>query len=289
MQVNNLHLSRVSGQTRCINKARLASKLFTHQLSLAVPHHRLHLAPLSLSQIHTIPKMKYSYSLLSLATLASAQEFTSIFNITASPDQVVNAMSVSTPGQPGASGQFNYAINSKTDTICYDITLFDVTGAYQSPARTATHIHQAAKGRNGPPRIAFPNPVGDDKIRRSVGCLTGPFLTGIKMADNVTDTGAGFTLSQIEANPSGFFTDSHTALFVAGVVRGQLDQKFELIEEKDEGTVITTATLTKTEDVTITKCPATVTDCPAASTPVVTKTEKVYTVCSYSPFRWNLY
>jgi hypothetical protein len=41
--------------------------------------------------------------------------------------------------------------------------------------------------------------------------------------------GAGFSLKQIEANPAGFFTDSHTALFVAGVVRGQLDQSFQII------------------------------------------------------------
>merc|ERR1712225_204127 len=86
------------------------------------------------------------------------------------------------------------------------------------------------KGASGPPRIVFPNPGPiTDGVRRSVGCLTGPFVTGIKGADNVTDTGAGFRLSQIEANPAGFFTDSHTALFVPGVVRGQLDQSFKLI------------------------------------------------------------
>lgn len=173
--------------------------------------------------------MKYSIAVLGLAAATSAQRLTSVFNITATPDQVVNGSSISTPGQPGAKGQFNYALYSDIETICYDITLTGVTGEYRSPARTATHIHEAAKGRNGPPRIAFPNPVGDDTFRRSVGCITGPFTTGIKAADNVTDTGAGFSLKKIEANPAGFFTDSHTALFVAGVVRGQLDQSFKII------------------------------------------------------------
>lgn len=89
-----------------------------------------------------------------------------------------------------------------------------------SPALTATHIHQGARGASGPPRIAFPNPVGDDKFRNSVGCIKGPFLTGI-LANGV-DTGTGFNVAQIEANPAGFFTDSHTKLFSLGVVRGQL-------------------------------------------------------------------
>lgn len=93
-------------------------------------------------------------------------------------------------------------------------------GDYQSPAKTATHIHEAAKGKSGPPRIALPNPVGDNKMRKSVGCMKGPFTTGV--APTGVDTGAGFKVSQIEANPAGFFTDSHTKLFVPGVVRGQL-------------------------------------------------------------------
>lgn len=220
--------------------------------------------------------MKYIAALLGLIGLVSAQEFTSIFNITATPDQVVNTSSVRTPGQPGARGQFNYAINSKTNTICYDITLYGVSGNYSSPARTATHIHEAALGRSGPPRIAFPNPVGDDTIRNSKGCLTGPFTTGIKAADNVTDTGAGFTLDKIEANPGGFFTDSHTSLFLAGVVRGQLNQSYSIIPSGD-GSVITTATLTSTKTTTITACPVTVTNCPYTTKPLVTVTAIVYT------------
>ena len=43
-----------------------------------------------------------------------------------------------------------------------NITLYGVAGDYQSPAVTATHIHSAARGASGPPRIAFPNPVPVD-------------------------------------------------------------------------------------------------------------------------------
>ncbi len=100
-----------------------------------------------------------------------------------------------------------------------------VTGPYDSPAVTATHIHEAAEGQNGPPRIAFPNPEpadsGPEVVKRSAGCIQGPFLTGIQ-ADDGLDTGSGFRVAQIEANPAAFFTDSHTAVSVPGVVRSQM-------------------------------------------------------------------
>lgn len=147
--------------------------------------------------------------------------FTSMFTAMATPGMVVDAGGAATPGQPGATGTFNYRINSGDDVICYDITLRGVTPPFMSPARTATHIHQAAPGKPGPPRLAFPNPedAGNGTVNSS-GCLQGPFTTGI-MA-NGADTGAGFTVAQIEADPTSFFTDSHTARFTAGVVRGQL-------------------------------------------------------------------
>jgi hypothetical protein len=54
--------------------------------------------------------------------------------------------------------------------------------------------------------------------------LKGPFTTGINVTGSnpPIDTGVGFKLTQIEANPAGFFTDAHTVLFPAGVVRAQL-------------------------------------------------------------------
>ena len=150
--------------------------------------------------------------------------FTSAFTVMATPDQVVNNDGVAAPGEPGATGTFDFRINSETEVICYDITLRGVTGDYQSPAKTATHIHQAAAGEAGPPRIAFPNPVDQgDGTRTSSGCLQGPFTTGVTN-DAGADTGAGFTLAQIEADPAAFTGDSHTASFVPGVVRGQLSQ-----------------------------------------------------------------
>ncbi|KAK3063495.1 hypothetical protein LTS18_015063 [Coniosporium uncinatum] len=150
-------------------------------------------------------------------------EFTSDYRVVATPGQVVDTNNVRTGGLPGAIGFYNYGINSDENVICYNITLYGFRGEYQSAANTATHIHQARKGLAGPPRIAIPNPQvvpGNPDKRVSLGCLTGPFTTGIVV--NGADTGAGFTVSQIEDNPKGFFTDVHSSLAVPGAVRGQL-------------------------------------------------------------------
>lgn len=146
--------------------------------------------------------------------------FTSTYHVTATPDQVVNSSNVATGGLAGATGQYDFGINSASDLICWYIELRGFRGDYSSPAKTATHIHEAAKGKNGPPRIAFPNPSGNGDVRTSKGCMTGPFTTGV-MA-NGKDSGEGFKLSQIEQNPAMFFADVHSSLAVPGAVRGQL-------------------------------------------------------------------
>ncbi|PRY68977.1 CHRD domain-containing protein [Glaciihabitans tibetensis] len=169
-------------------------------------------------------------TVLGFAAPASAEtpveepsSFTSAFTVMATPDNVVNTDAVATPGEAGATGQFTFRVNSDLEIICYDITLEGVTGEYMSPAKTATHIHQAAAGLAGPPRIAFPNPapVGDGP-RTSSGCLQGPFTTGI--LSNGVDTGDGFSLKTLEADAAAFASDAHTVAFPAGVVRGQLAQ-----------------------------------------------------------------
>jgi hypothetical protein len=155
--------------------------------------------------------------------VAEPATFTSAFTAMATPDMVVNSDGVPTPGTAGASGTFTYRINSDTEVICYDISVRGITPPYESPAKTATHIHEAAAGTSGPPRLAFPNPVDDGSgTLVSNGCLQGPFTTGV--APEGTDTGEGFSLAEIEANPSAFFTDTHTAANPAGAVRGQLTE-----------------------------------------------------------------
>ncbi|KAM3510562.1 hypothetical protein MY11210_005815 [Beauveria gryllotalpidicola] len=72
--------------------------------------------------------------------------------------------------------------------------------------------------------IAFTDPIGSgDGPRRSIGCITSPFVTGVNASNK--DTGDGFHVRQIEQNPSMFFSDVHSSLAVPGAFRGQLDEK----------------------------------------------------------------
>lgn len=186
---------------------------------------------------HHVPYRSPVAALVGLTTLAAtlttgvaaAQDtgvpepttFTSMFTAMATPDMVVDAEGVATPGEAGATGTFNYRLNSDEEIICYDIVLRGVTPPYKSPARTATHIHEAAQGKAGPPRIALPNPEDEgDGTLRSEGCMQGPFTTGI--VANGADTGQAFSVARIEADPASFFTDTHTERYSAGAVRGQL-------------------------------------------------------------------
>lgn len=104
--------------------------------------------------------------------------FTSTYHVEATPDQVVNGTTdpTFTGGLEGSLGFYDFGINVDLDLICYSIKLVGFRGEYQSPAKTATHVHEGAKGRNGPPRLAFPNPTGDGHERFSYGCLTGMHL-----------------------------------------------------------------------------------------------------------------
>lgn len=148
--------------------------------------------------------------------------FTSLHLVNAVPGEVVNG-TTPTGGIAGASGTFNFGINSAMNMICYNITLHNFQGEFSSPAVTATHIHKADKGKSGPPMCAFPDPQpvnADGSVRNSAGCLRGPFKTGV-MVDG-KDSGDGFHVSMIEANPAAFMADTHSSVALAGAVRGQL-------------------------------------------------------------------
>ncbi|KAM0328653.1 hypothetical protein ACHAQA_005065 [Verticillium albo-atrum] len=146
--------------------------------------------------------------------------FTSTFSVVATPEEVVNADGEFTGGLKGSKSWFNLGINSHEDVICYNITVSGFQGEYESPALTATHIHNGPKGESGPPRIVFPDPEGDGDIRTSIGCIHGPFLTGVK-PNGGPDAGEGFTLSRIEQNPTDYYVDIHSSLAVPGAFRGQ--------------------------------------------------------------------
>lgn len=154
------------------------------------------------------------------SSVAEPDSFTSAFRVSIVPDQVVNADGVATPGEPGASGTYDLRLNSELEVLCYDIRLTGVTPPYMSPARTSTHIHEAARGVSGPARIVFPDPTGAaGGPLTSSGCLQVPTVVGLP-ADG-PDAGAAFSLAELEADPMAYYADVHTEAFVPGAVRGQ--------------------------------------------------------------------
>lgn len=155
-------------------------------------------------------------------TVERPDEFTSAFRVTATPSGIIDPDGERIQGENSASGTFIFMINSDEEIICYDIEFRGVTPPYESPARTATHIHEAASGQFGPPRLAFEDPNGSDEDPlTSSACIQGPFTTGVE-DDEGNDTAAGFSLSQIEDDPSAFYADVHTSDHPAGAIRGQL-------------------------------------------------------------------
>lgn len=151
---------------------------------------------------------------------------TSRWTIAADPDQVVNADGDPVDGEEGATGVWNLRMDAGSNLICYAIELDGVSGAYSSPAATATHIHANVAGQQGPPVVAFANPVPvddaePDAIRRSSGCVdaTAPAFDD----GRADDPGEAFTVAMLEADPDAYYVDTHTAMFEPGAVRGQFE------------------------------------------------------------------
>lgn len=164
------------------------------------------------------------------------ETFTSEFTVDATPDMVVDAENQPVDGEEGATGTFGLRLNSDEEIICYDIEFSGVTEPFESSAETATHLHEAAEGEFGPPRVVFPDPQdqGDGTLVGS-GCVQGPFTTGEEDAEAGTDTGEGFTVAQIEESPENFYVDTHTADYPDGAVRGQLPAEESGSEEGSGG------------------------------------------------------
>lgn len=158
-------------------------------------------------------------------TVTADFPFTSYHEVKSTPEQVVNGTGAATGGLSGSYSTWRIALNGPQNVACWHIESYGFAGAYQSPAVTATHVHEGARGAAGPPRLAFPNPEEDadsnDGARISRGCFTGPFTTGVLV--NGADAGAGFTVQRLEDNPSAFYVDIHSSLAVPGASRGQIE------------------------------------------------------------------
>jgi hypothetical protein len=110
---------------------------------------------------------------------------------------------VPTPGGPAVGDPIGRAVSFITahnDRVDYSF-------AWLGIAPTLGHIHQAARGANGPVVVPlFTTPIPD-----TIMAVSGS-VTGVDPA----------LIRNIATNPAGFYTNLHTAQFPGGAVRGQL-------------------------------------------------------------------
>jgi hypothetical protein len=100
-----------------------------------------------------------------------------------------------------ADGRALAFVTVRTDSVDFALMWSNI------PAPVAGHIHQGARGVNGPVVVPF---------------FAGAVPAGI-FAISGTMTGVSPTLTQqIRANPRGFYANLHTTEFPGGAVRGQL-------------------------------------------------------------------
>jgi hypothetical protein len=99
-------------------------------------------------------------------------------------------------GAPNGSGKAVITLNHATGKVCW--TFSAIKGISKV---NASHIHKAAKGKSGPVVVAFF--TGALKLK---GC--------VKASKSV--------INAIEAKPTAYYVNIHTAKYPAGAIRGQL-------------------------------------------------------------------
>ena len=100
------------------------------------------------------------------------------------------------PDTDGA-GHANFKIDTAKSEVCFDLSVEKI-----GPA-TAAHVHKGAAGASGPPVVPLTKP---DAAGKSSGCA----MVGAAV---ITD---------LLANPAGYYVNVHNAEFPGGAIRGQL-------------------------------------------------------------------
>jgi CHRD domain len=102
------------------------------------------------------------------------------------------------PGDPKGSGTIQVTLDPAKGEVCYELSVANIQEA------TAAHIHEGAKGKEGPVKVALEAP----KTGSAKGCAKAdaPVITAI-MKD-----------------PAGYYVNIHNAAFPNGAIRGQLSK-----------------------------------------------------------------
>jgi hypothetical protein len=113
--------------------------------------------------------------------------------------QECNAAGTCGAGDPDGTGTAILRFRPEDGQVCYKLAAQNI----KLPA-VGSHIHQAARGVNGPILVPFTPPP--DASGTSHGCTPTPKAT----------------IDQILANPAGYYANIHSPDFPGGAVRGQL-------------------------------------------------------------------
>jgi CHRD domain len=100
------------------------------------------------------------------------------------------------PGDPKGSGTVQITLDPDKGEVCYELSVANMQEA------TAAHIHEGAKGQEGPVKV----PMEAPKTGSAKGCTK---------ADAVV-------IQAIMKDPAGYYVNVHNAAFPKGAVRGQL-------------------------------------------------------------------
>lgn len=124
--------------------------------------------------------------------------------------RLTGAVEVPGPGDDDGRGRVQvFGLNTDADAsveqLCYKLQVRDIVPA------TAAHLHRGPEGVAGPINIHLAAP--------GAGKAQGCAVPGVPPNEAVTED----LLSEVLANPSGFYANVHNVDFPAGAVRGQLE------------------------------------------------------------------
>jgi len=114
-------------------------------------------------------------------------------------------------GDPNGRGEaYVFGIDGDPNTLCYliDVDKIDELDGAPNTGGRAAHIHEGAKGTNGPVVVGLAFPTGG----QSADCLTVP-EGGLDSAAEVAD---------ILSTPADYYVNVHNGVYPSGAIRGQL-------------------------------------------------------------------
>ena len=116
------------------------------------------------------------------------------------------------PAKPMAKGEAAFQLGKDGTELSYKVTVFDIENV------TAAHIHQGAKGKNGPP-VALIDVKG-----KKEGKFSGTLAEGTITAKELMSSLKGKTVKDLvkEIEAGNAYVNVHTKAFPDGELRGQL-------------------------------------------------------------------